>query len=278
MPGRVDGKVAFITGAARGMGRSHAVRLAEEGADIIAVDICAPLRSAPAPPSTEQDLSETAKLVEATGRRVITARADVRDEDELAQALARGVAELGRLDIVVANAGIGGVPGAVAEHSVQSFRDVIDVNLVGVFITAKVAVPHLRAHGHGGALILISSALGLRGMQNVPGYVSAKHGGAGLMKSLAIELAADSIRVNSIHPTNVATPLIHNQAAYRLFRPDLDDPGLADVREPFQALNLLPVPWIEPADVSEAVLYLAADSGRYVTGTSLVIDAGWTAK
>ncbi len=179
---------------------------------------------------------------------------------------------------MVANAGIGGVPGAVAEHSVQSFRDVIDVNLVGVFITAKVAVPHLRAHGHGGSLILISSALGLRGMQNVPGYVSAKHGVVGLMKSLAIELAADSIRVNAIHPTNVATPLIHNQAAYRLFRPDLDNPGPADVREPFQALNLLPVPWIEPADVSEAVLYLAADSGRYVTGTSLVIDAGWTTK
>jgi len=278
MPGRLEGKVAFITGAARGMGRSHAVRLAQEGADIIAVDICAPLRSAPAPPSTGQDLAETAKLVSAAGRRVITGQADVRDEDELAAVLARGVAELGRLDIAVANAGIGGVPGPAAEHSVQAFRDVIDVNLTGVFITAKVAIPHLRAHGSGGALILVSSALGLRGMQNVFGYVSAKHGVVGLMKSLAIELAADGIRVNSVHPTNVATPLIHNPATYRLFRPDLDHPGIDDVREPFQALNLLPVPWIEPADVSEGVLYLAADSGRYITGTTLVIDAGWTVK
>ena len=278
MAGRLDGKVVFITGAARGMGRSHAVRLAQEGADVIGVDICGPIRNAGAPASTLDELAETVAAVEALDRRMIGFQADVRDEDALRDGLAAGVAELGRLDVAVANAGIGTVSAPVAELDAQAFRDVVDINLTAVFLTAKVAIPHIRAHGEGGSILLVSSALGLRGMANQSAYVASKHGVVGLMKTLAAELAPDNIRVNSIHPTNVATPLIHNDSVYRIFRPDLDDPGMDDVRAGFQGLNLLSVPWIEPNDVSEAILYLAADSGRYITGSPHRIDAGWNAK
>jgi (+)-trans-carveol dehydrogenase/(-)-trans-carveol dehydrogenase len=276
--GKLDGKVAFITGAARGMGRSHAVRLAEEGADIIALDICGPVPSSTVPPATPEDLKETAALVEALDRRIITFQADTRDEEALRFAIRSGVQQLGRVDIVVANAGIGGIAAPVAEYQASVFRDVIDIDLTAVFLTAKVTIPHLRAHGDGGSIVLISSALGLRGIQNIVGYVAAKHGVVGIMKSLAVELAPERIRVNAIHPTHVDTPMVHHEEAYRLFRPDLEKPGREDAAEPLQALNLLPTPWIDPSDVSEAVLYLVSDSGRFVTGTSLTVDAGWTAK
>ena len=278
MAGRMEGKVVFITGAARGMGRSHAVRLAQEGADIIGMDICAPIPGGQAPVATADDLAETVAAVEALDRRMVAFTGSTTDEDTLTSGLADGVAQLGRLDCAIANAGIGGVPNQVADMPAQDWRDVIETNLTGVFLTAKAAVPHIRAHGEGGSILLITSALGLRGMQNVSAYVAAKHGVVGLMRSLAIELAPDRIRVNSVHPTNVATPLVLNENTFRLFRPDLEAPGEDDVREAFTGLNLLEVPWIEPSDISEAVLYLAADSGRYVTGSLHKVDAGWITK
>jgi SDR family mycofactocin-dependent oxidoreductase len=278
MSGRMEGRVVLVTGAARGMGRSHAVRLAQEGADIIGVDVCGPVPGGQAPVSSAEDLAETVAAVEELDRRMVSFQADVTDEDALSAAVSEGVAQLGRLDCAIANAGIGGVPNQVADMPVQDWRDVIEINLTGVFITAKVAVPHIRAHGEGGSILLISSALGLRGMQNVSAYAAAKHGVVGLMRSLAIELAPDRIRVNSIHPTNVATPLVLNENTFRLFRPDLEEPSEDDVREAFTGLNLLEVPWIEPIDISEAVLYLAADSGRYVTGSLHKVDAGWITK
>jgi SDR family mycofactocin-dependent oxidoreductase len=276
--GRMEGKVVLITGAARGTGRSHAVRLAQEGADIIGVDVCGPVPGGQAPVSTAEDLAETVAAVEALDRRMVSYQADVTDEEALSTAVADGVGQLGRLDCAIANAGIGGVPNQVADMPVQDWRDVIEINLTGVFLTAKLAVPHIRSHGDGGSILMISSALGLRGMQNVSAYAAAKHGVVGLMRSLAIELAPDRIRVNSIHPTNVATPLVLNENTFKLFRPDLDQPGEDDVREAFTGLNLLEVPWIEPIDISEAVLYLAADSGRYVTGSLHKVDAGWITK
>lgn len=274
----LEGKVAFITGAARGIGRATAVRLAREGADIIGVDITGPIPSATAPVSTPEDLAEAVAQVEQQGRRIVTSRVDVTDEDALTAALADGVAELGRLDIAVANAGIGGPNVPVEEYPAQAFRDVVEVDLTGVFLTAKAAIPHIKRTGEGGALVLISSALGLRGNPNTVAYTAAKHGVVGLVKVLAQELAADRIRVNSVHPTNVDTTLIQNESAYKLFRPDLENPGRDDVAPAFQSLNLLPVPWIQPEDVAEAVLYLAADSGRYVTGGTHRVDAGWNTK
>jgi SDR family mycofactocin-dependent oxidoreductase len=273
------GKVVFVTGAGRGMGRSHAVRLAREGADVIGMDVCGPIPSATGPVTTPEDLAETVRDVEALDRRMVTFQADVRDEDALTAGLADGVAQLGRLDCAIANAGIGVPPHEVADTPAQEWRDMLEVNLTGVFLTAKAAVPHIRAHGDGGSVLLVSSALGLRGMANVASYVAAKHGVVGLMRSLALELAAERIRVNSIHPTNVDTPLIQNENVYRLFRPDLEHPTREDVSGVFQDLNLLPTPWVQPEDVSEAVLYLAADdSGRWITGTTHRVDAGWLTK
>ena len=201
MAGRVAGKVAFITGAARGQGRSHAIRLAEEGADIIAVDVCADMPGMPYAGATEQDLAETVKEVEALDRRIVAAKADVRDYGALKEALDEGVAQLGRLDIVSANAGIGSSPYAAEDLGEQTWRDMIDVNLTGVWHSAKAAVPHLIEGGRGGAIVLTSSAAGLQAYANVAHYVSAKHGVVGLMRTLALELAPHSIRVNSIHPT-----------------------------------------------------------------------------
>ena len=274
MAGRVEGKVAFVTGAARGQGRSHAVRLAQEGADIIAVDICADIRGLPYPGATEQDLAETVKAVEALDRRIVSAVADVRDYGALANAVADGVAQLGRLDIVAANAGIGPSPHQAQELEDQTWQDMVDINLTGVWHTAKAAIPHLIEGGRGGAIVLTSSAAGLMAYPNIAHYVSAKHGVVGLMKTLALELAPHLIRVNSIHPTQVDTPMIQNEATWRLFRPDLDHPTRADFEPASQAMNVLPIPWVEPADISNAVLFLASDEARYITGMPLPVDAG----
>lgn len=272
--GRVTGKVALITGAARGQGRSHAVRLAQEGADIIAFDICAPVRSNVAPSSTREDLSETAKLVEEQDRRVVTAEVDVRDFAAVDTALKSAVAELGGLDIVCANAGTW-TYGQVAELSEQEWRDVIDVNLTGAWHTCKAAVPILVERGAGGSIILTSSALGLKGSQNLAHYTAAKHGVVGLMRAMAQELAAHSIRVNTVNPGTVDTLLVHNEPTYRLFAPDMPEPDPAVVRERMVPMNLLPVPWVESVDVSNAVLFLASDEARYVTGVALPVDAGF---
>lgn len=272
--GRVEGKVAFITGAARGQGRSHAIRLAQEGADIIAIDICKQVDSVEYAMSTPEDLAETVKEVEALDRRIVATEADVRDYTALKAALDDGVAQLGRLDIVSANAGIAGSMGRADELSETAWQDVIDINLTGVWHTAKAAIPHLKAGGRGGSIVLTSSSAGLMAMENLAHYVSAKHGVVGLMRTLALELAPHSIRVNSLHPTTVGTDMILNDMTYRLFRPDLDKPTVDDAAEAFMSLNALPVKWVESVDISNALLFLASDEGRYITGVALPIDAG----
>jgi SDR family mycofactocin-dependent oxidoreductase len=271
--GRVEGKVAFITGAARGQGRSHAVRLAEEGADIIAVDICSQIATVPAAMATRDDLDETVSLVKALDRRIVAAEADVRDYAQLAGVLADGVEELGRLDIVCANAGIYSL-GQLADLTEEAWQDTIDVNLTGEWHTCKAAVPHLIAAGQGGSMILISSSIGLRAIANLGHYGSAKHGVVGLMRTLALELAPHSIRVNSIHPGCVDTLMIQNSSMYSLLMPDVEAPTRDQVAAVYQSLNALPVPWAEPRDISNAVLFLASDEARYVTGVALPVDAG----
>jgi (+)-trans-carveol dehydrogenase len=254
---RLEGKVAFITGAARGQGRSHAVRLAEEGADIIAIDIGSPT-----------DLAQTVKEVEALDRRIVASQADVRDSGGLTAALDDGVARLGRLDIVVANAGIVSF-GTAEELTEQAWRDVIDVNLTGVWHTVKAAIPHLRAAG-GGSIIIIGT--GLKGEPNLGHYAAAKHGVVGLMQSLANELAPDMVRVNTVHPSAVDNDMIHNQALYHQLLPDHQGDITRQELEPvFQTLNALPIPWVESVDISNAVLFLASDEARYITGVTLPV-------
>jgi SDR family mycofactocin-dependent oxidoreductase len=270
--GRVEGKVAFITGAARGQGRSHAVRLAEEGADIIAVDICGQIASVPFPMASADDLAETVRLVEKFGRRIVAIECDVRDYPALEAAVNQGVAELGGIDIVSANAGISSA-GQLHELSEEAWQDVIDVNLTGVWHTCKATVPHLISGG-GGSIVLTSSMAALRTWQNIGHYAAAKHGVVGVARVMAAELAPYGIRVNAIHPTQVDTPMLANDWSYSLFRPDLERPTKEDVVEPMTTLNMLPVPWVEAVDISNALLFLVSDEARYITGVSLPIDAG----
>ena len=277
MTGRVEGKVAFITGAARGQGRSHAIRLAQEGADIIAVDISAQVGSVPYPMATPEDLAETVKEVEALDRRIVAAQADVRDFGGLKEALDDGVAQLGRLDIVCSNAGISSF-GMAHELDETTWRDVIDINLTGMWHTCKAAIPHLVASGRGGSIVITSSDAGLKAYPNLAHYVSAKHGVVGLMRTLALELAPHLIRVNSLHPSTVNTDMIQNEATYRLFRPDLGAPGAQELADAGRAINALPIPWLEPVDISNAVLFLASDEARYITGVTLPVDAGFLVK
>jgi (+)-trans-carveol dehydrogenase len=272
--GRVEGKVAFVTGAARGQGRSHAIRLAEEGADIIAVDLCRQIDSVPYPMSTPDDLAETVKQVEALDRRIVASEADVRDGAALRAAVDEGVAQLGRLDIVAANAGIASTADGTVGLSDQEWQDMIDVNLTGVWQTCKAAVPHLIQGGRGGSMILTSSAAGLMAYPNIGHYVAAKHGVVGLMKTLALELAPHSIRVNSLHPTQVNTPMIMNETIYKLFMPDEEHPTADGFAPVSQEMNALPIPWVESLDISNALVFLASDEARYITGVTLPVDAG----
>lgn len=273
--GKLEGKVAFITGAARGQGRSHAVRLAQEGADIIAVDICAQVNTVGYALATPDDLAETVRQVEALDRRIVATQADVRDSAALTQAVDDGVAQLGRLDIVLANAGIASFA-PVEDLSDEMWEDMIGINLTGVFKTVRAAVPHLRAHGQGGAIVITSSTAGIKGLGNLAHYVAAKHGVVGLVKTFANELAPDMIRVNSVHPTAVSTDMIHNQATYGNFVPDKPAAQVTqdDVAPMFEGLNALPIPWVDSVDISNAVLFLVSDDGRYVTGVQLPVDAG----
>jgi (+)-trans-carveol dehydrogenase len=271
---RVEGKVALVTGAARGQGRAHALRLAEEGADIIAVDLCAPIKSVPYELASAADLKATVDQIEALGRRVVAKQADVRDLTALHDVLVEGVADLGRLDIVVANAGILSA-GSADVLPADSWQDMIDVNLTGVYHAAKASIEHIRGGGDGGSIILTSSALGIRAVPNLPHYVAAKTGVIGLMRALAVELAADRIRVNTVNPSIVDTPMVQNEAIYKLFMPQLDAPTREEAAKAFATLNPMPIPWIGPEDVSNAVLFLASDESRYITGLELKIDAGF---
>lgn len=274
MTGRVAGKVAFITGAARGQGRSHAVRLAQEGADIIAIDVCGPIENLAYPHSTPEDLAETADLVKGHNRRIVTAQVDVRDYDALKAAVDGGVEQLGRLDIIVANAGIGTFGNKLHKIRENVWQDMIDVNLSGVWHAVKAGVPHIIAGERGGSIVLTGSVGSHKAMAYTGHYIAAKHGVIGLMRAFAVELGQHMIRVNSVHPSQVNTPMTMNEVTFRLFRPDLENPGPDDFAPFSQMTHTLPVPWVEAADISNAVLFLASDESRYVTGVSLPVDAG----
>ncbi|RAV09790.1 SDR family mycofactocin-dependent oxidoreductase [Mycolicibacterium sp. GF69] len=274
MAGRVAGKVAFVTGAARGQGRSHAVRLAQEGADIIAVDVCRAFDDSPAEGSRPEDLAETAHLVKNLDRRIVTAEVDVRDFDALKQVVDAGVEQLGRLDIIVANAGIGTVGTKLHKIAEETWQEMIDVNLSGVWKSVKAGVPHLLSGGRGGSIVLTSSVAGMKAYPHTGHYTAAKHGVIGLMRTFAVELGAHSIRVNSVLPTHVNTPLLMNEKTYRMFRPDLAEPGPDDLAPICRSFHMLPIPWVEAEDISNAVLFLASDESRYITGFPLPVDAG----
>jgi len=270
---RLAGKVAFVTGAARGQGRSHAVRLAAEGADIIAVDICEQLDSVGYPMSSKADLDETVAQVQALDRRIVARQADVQDLAALTAAVDEGIAEFGRLDVVVANAGIASYRPAL-ELSELDWDEMISVNLSGVWRTIRASVPHVKAHGEGGSVIITSSTSGLRGIPNAAHYAAAKHGLVGLMKVLALELGRDRIRVNTIHPTTVDTPMVQNQETLELFLPGQQDQSQEAFARVAKRLNVLPVPWIQSEDVSDLVVFLASDEAKYITGSALPVDAG----
>ena len=264
MAGRVEGKVALITGAARGQGRSHALRLAEEGADIIAVDICGPVPNLQYSHATEEDLAETVRQVEALDRRIIATKVDVRDREAFKKAIDDGVAALGKLDIVVANAGIC-IIASWDEVTPQIWDDVVSINLTGVFNTVQLAAPHVIAAG-GGSIILTSSAAGLKGLPFLMPYVASKFGVTGMGKAFAAELAIHNIRVNTLHPTGVETPMGEMGGA---FPPLLEkNPVLGGM-----LANMLPIQATEPRDQSNAVLFLASDEARYVTALSMTVDA-----
>jgi (+)-trans-carveol dehydrogenase len=271
----LDGKVAFVTGAARGQGRSHAVRLAQEGCDIIAIDACATPGWLSYPLASEADLAQTIKEVEALDRRIIARRADVRDLAAVQAAVDHGVAELGgRLDVVCGNAAIISSPASTWEMDVAQWRELVDVNLTGVFITLKAVIPHMIAAGNGGSIALTSSGAALVSGAGLADYKATKAGVLSLVKTLACELAPHLIRVNAICPTAVDTPMIQNEALWKSFRPDLPNPGRDDVKDGFRQMNLLPIPWVEPADISNAIVWLASDAARYITGITLPVDAG----
>jgi len=274
MTGRVEGKVAFISGAARGQGRSHAVRLAQEGADIIAFDICGPIDNLAYPHSTPEDLAETVELVKAQNRRIVAAEADARDYDALKALVDSGVEQLGRLDIIVANAGVGTDGRKLHKIRENVWQDMIDINLSGVWHTVKAGVPHILSGGRGGSIVLTSSVGGRKAYPNTGHYIAAKHGVIGLMRAFAVELGQDMIRVNSVLPSQVSTTMVMNDSTYRLFRPDLPNPGPDDFAPISQMMHTLPVPWVDAIDISNAVLFLASDESRYITGVSLPVDAG----
>lgn len=275
---KLEGKVAFITGAARGQGRSHAERLAADGADIVAVDICAETETVPYPMGSAEELAETAALVEKAGRRCVTVTADVRSLEQLGAAVDAAKEAFGQIDILVSNAGIWSSSTESWTLDEDTWQTMIDVNLTGQWKTAKAVVPTMIEGGNGGAITITSSSIGLKATAGNVHYTSAKHGVIGLVRTLAHELAAHDIRVNAVCPTAVRSPMITNDALYSLFRPDLESPSLADTEPGLADLNLLDVSLLDPADVSAAISWLVSDEARYVTGIALPVDAGSTAK
>jgi SDR family mycofactocin-dependent oxidoreductase len=270
---RLTGKVAFVTGAARGQGRSHAVRLAAEGADIIAVDALEQFSSVKYPLATKADLDETVAQIEALDRRVFARQADVRDLAALRAVVDEGVAGLGRLDVVVANAGIATYAPAL-DLTEDEWDEMIAINLSGVWRTVRASVPHIKQGGEGGSVIITSSASGLRAIPNASHYAAAKHGLVGFMRVLALELGRDRIRVNTIHPTTVDTPMVQNQATLDLFLPGQADQSQEAFTRIARRLNPIPVPWIQPSTVSDLVAFLASDEAEFITGAAIPVDAG----
>ena len=274
--GKLDGKVALITGGARGQGRSHALTFAREGAKIVICDVAEQIPTAPYPLASVEELHETARMVEETGGRCVAVQADVRDSGQMKQAAERAISEFGRIDILLANAGIESF-GPSWELTDEQWDEMLDVNLTGAFKSCRAVIPHMIER-KAGVIIITSSVAGLRGLSNQAHYCAAKHGVVGLMRSLALELAPHGIRVNTVHPSSVDTPIIKNQAMYTLFSGGDPNATLEDVTPAFRELNLQDVPWMEPRDISNAMLWLASDEARYVTGTALPVDAGLMAK
>ncbi|MFD4294981.1 mycofactocin-coupled SDR family oxidoreductase [Rhodococcus sp. NPDC058505] len=266
---RMAGRVALITGAARGMGRSHAIRLAQEGADLLCLDL--PGRAG----ETNADLAETAETVRSLGRRAVESTADVTDPDALCAVVERGVEELGRLDVLVANAGIYANTGPTWTLDPTAWRTMLDVNVTGVWHSVKAAAPHMR---DGGAIVVIASTAAIRAVPGAGHYSASKHAVIGLARNLANELGPRSIRVNTVLPGSVSTSMIMNEETFARMCPDVENPTDEDLADRFRANHLLPVPWVDPVDISNAVLYLASDEARYVTGTEIVVDAGLTQK
>jgi SDR family mycofactocin-dependent oxidoreductase len=275
--GRVQGKVAFITGAARGQGRSHAIRLAEEGADIIAVDICKDFETVGYPMATPDDLKETARLVEKLDRRIVTAEADVRDRSQLTAALERGISELGKVDVVVAQAGIAAMKG---QPPLQAWTDSVDTILLGTINAIQASLPHLSEGASviaTGSVAAYMNALPMMQLGTDPGghgYMYAKRAIANYIHELARNLAPRMIRANAIHPTNVDTDMLQSEPMYKSFRPDLEHPTKEDATPAFYVQQGMPLPWIDPVDISNMVLFLASDEARYVTGMQMRVDAG----
>jgi SDR family mycofactocin-dependent oxidoreductase len=276
--GKLDGKVAFITGAARGQGRSHAVKLAEEGADIVAVDICRPIETVPYASASADDLAETRLLVEKTGRKVISAEVDIRSSQQLDEAVAKAKEAFGHIDILVSNAGIWSLSHESWKLDDETWQTMVDINLTGQWKTTKAVIPTMIEQGTGGAITITSSSIGLKATTGNVHYTSAKHGVIGLMRTLAHELAPYDIRCNAVCPTSVDTTMITNDAIYELFRPDLEHPTFEDCEEALAGLNIMPLALITPRDVSNAISWLVSDDARYVTGIALPVDAGSTAK
>ncbi|MGE0217545.1 mycofactocin-coupled SDR family oxidoreductase [Mycolicibacterium sp.] len=273
---RLAGKVAFVTGAARGQGRSHALHLASEGADIIAIDVCEDIDTVPYRGATTEDLDDTVRLVENLDQRIVAAKADVRSLDQVRDAVASGVQELGRLDIVVANAGICTIAKTL-DIEPAMWQQMIDINLTGVWNTLKASVPSIREGGNGGSVIITSSVSGLKAVPQLGHYTSAKHGVVGLAKTLAIELGPEFIRVNVVCPTNVDTDMINNDVIRKIFLSHLENPTREDALDPsspYHDFHVMPIPWVQASDISEAVVFLASDAARYITGITLPVDAG----
>jgi len=273
--GRLSGKVALITGGARGQGRSHAVTFAREGADIVTCDLVSQVATVPYPMSVPDDLNETVKLVEEQDGRCVAMQADVRDTAQIQAVVERGIAEFGKIDILVANAGIV-APVPLLDITDDDWSDMIDIDLTGVFKSIRAVAPHM-VERRSGRIIATASIVGRIGASGLSHYAAAKWGVIGLVKSAALEFGPYGVTVNAVCPTNVDTPMIQNPAMYALFAPGVQNPTRDDVTPGFSSLNALPVPWVQVQDISEGMLYLAAESGRYVTGETLTIAAGWNA-
>ena len=273
--GKLDGRVALITGGARGQGRSHALTLAREGADIVICDIAAQIDTVPYPMGTKEQLDETVSLVEDLDRRCVAVQADVRDGAQMKAVVDRALSEFGKIDILLANAGIFSF-GTIAEMSDQMWADMIDTNLTGVFNSIRAVLPHMIER-RSGRIVATASMAGRVGMPNIAHYVAAKWGVIGLVKSVAMEVAQYGITVNAVCPTGVDTDMIQNEHAYRLFLPDMENPTREDAAKAFAALNALPIHWVEPQDISNAILFLVSDDARYITGNAMPVAAGQNA-
>ncbi|WP_300007079.1 mycofactocin-coupled SDR family oxidoreductase [Pseudonocardia sp.] len=273
--GRFDDKVVFVTGGAKGQGRSHALAFAKEGADIVVCDIARQIGSIPHTMGTRADLDETARMVEKLDQRCLAVTADVRSTEEINAAVDQAVTELGRVDVLLANAGVLSLT-PVAEMTDEQLSDVVDTDLMGVFKAMRAVIPHMVAQGSG-RIIATSSMAGRTGLPTVAHYCAAKWGVIGLVKSVAREVAASGVTVNCVCPTNVDTDMIHNEPFYALFAPGVERPSREDVIPGFTSLNAVPVPWIEAIDISNAMMFLASAEARYITGEALHVSAGWNA-